>query len=380
MKVVVAIDSLKGSLSSKEAGKAAKTGILRAVPDAEVKICPLADGGEGTVDALMESMGGERRRLTVTGPLGKKVECEYGILSESKTAVIEISCAAGITLISDEERNPMYTTTYGVGEVIRDAIEKGCRKFLIGLGGSATNDGGVGMLQALGYQFLDERGEKITLGARGLEYLRSIDDSQVIPMLSECEFRIASDVKNPLCGPKGCSAVYGPQKGADQEMIQKMDKWLLSYAALARQCRRGADSMLPGAGAAGGLGFAFCTFTNASMESGIHLVLEEIGFEDVIRDADMILTGEGRLDGQTAMGKVPVGVAEAAKKYNKPVIAVAGGVTPDAKVCNAKGIDAYFPIVQGVCTLSEVMEPENARANMADTAEQIFRLIACMRI
>ena len=372
MKVVIAIDSFKGSLSSLEAGEAAKRGILKSNPQAQVEVRPLADGGEGTVEALVQGMGGRICKVTVTGPLGNPIEAEYGIVGEN-TAVIEMSAAAGITLVPDQMRNPLYTTTYGVGEMIKDAIEKGCRRFLVGIGGSATNDGGVGMLQALGYEFLDQEGKEVPLGARGLEYLASIRDEKVHPQLRECEFRVACDVVNPLCGPQGSSAIYGPQKGADAEMIDKMDKWLGAYAKLAAETK--ADPETPGTGAAGGLGFAFLTFTNSVLESGIRIILEETRLEDYVKDADVVVTGEGRLDGQTAMGKAPVGVASLAKKYGKTVVAFAGSVTRDAVKCNEKGIDAFFPVIRGISTLEEAMDPETAGQNLADTAEQVFRLL-----
>ena len=375
MKAVIAIDSFKGSLSSVEAGKAAAGGIWRVDKDAKVVIRPLADGGEGTVEALTGGMDGEFQTVTVTGPLGEPVECEYGIIESSHTAVIEMSGAAGITLVPDEKRNPLYTTTYGVGEVIRDAIAKGCRRFIVGIGGSATNDGGIGMLQALGYEFLDKDGNDVPFGARGLEFLDQITDQKVLPELAECEFKIACDVTNILCGENGCSAVYGPQKGADTEMIRKMDQWLGAYASLAGKLYEKADPSQPGTGAAGGMGFAFLTFTNAVLESGISIILKETELEKYIRDADIVITGEGRLDGQTAMGKAPVGVAGLAKKYCIPVIAFAGGVTRDAVACNEKGIDAFFPVVRGVSTLEEAMKPETAKENVTDTAEQVFRLI-----
>ena len=375
MKAVIAIDSFKGSLSSVEAGKAAAGGIWRVDKDAKVVIRPLADGGEGTVEALTGGMDGEFQTVTVTGPLGEPVECEYGIIESSHTAVIEMSGAAGITLVPDEKRNPLYTTTYGVGEVIRDAIAKGCRRFIVGIGGSATNDGGIGMLQALGYEFLDKDGNDVPFGARGLEFLNQITDQKVLPELAECEFKIACDVTNILCGENGCSAVYGPQKGADTEMIRKMDQWLGAYASLAGKLYEKADPSQPGTGAAGGMGFAFLTFTNAVLESGISIILKETELEKYIRDADIVITGEGRLDGQTAMGKAPVGVAGLAKKYCIPVIAFAGGVTRDAVACNEKGIDAFFPVVRGVSTLEEAMKPETAKENVTDTAEQVFRLI-----
>ena len=374
MNVVIAIDSFKGSLSSLEAGDAAKRGVLKSDPRAQAVVRPLADGGEGTVEALVQGMGGHICKVTVTGPLENPVEAEYGILGDN-TAVMEMSAAAGITLVPDKMRNPLYTTTYGVGEIIKDAIQKGCRKFLVGIGGSATNDGGMGMLQALGYEFLDEEGKEVPLGARGLEYLTQIKDEKVLPQLKECKFRVACDVENPLCGAQGSSAVYGPQKGADAEMIDKMDKWLEAYAELAGRSFPKADAKRPGTGAAGGLGFAFLTFTDSVLESGIKIILEETRLEDYIKEADVVITGEGRLDGQTAMGKAPVGVAGLAKKYGKMVVAFAGSVTRDAVKCNEKGIDAFFPVLRGISTLEEAMEPETAGQNLEDTVEQVFRLI-----
>lgn len=375
MKVTVAIDSLKGSLSSMEAGYAISEGITRVYPDAEVCVRPLADGGEGTVDALVKGMDGVYKKVKVTGPLGEKVDAVYGVIEETKTAIMEMSQAAGITLVPDEKRNPLYTTTYGVGEMIVDAIQNGCRRFVVGIGGSATNDGGVGMLQALGYQFTNALGEEIAEGARGLKELKAISDENVIPELAECEFKIACDVTNPLCGERGCSAVYGPQKGATPEMVEEMDQWLFEYAALACEKFSKANPAFPGTGAAGGLGFAFLTFTNAVLESGIKIVLEETKLSEYIKDADIVITGEGRLDFQTAMGKAPIGVAKLAKEYGKPVLAFAGAVTKDAVACNENGIDAFFPILRGVTSLEEAMKTENANANMADTVEQVFRIL-----
>ena len=367
MKIVTAIDSFKGSMTSMEAGQAAAEGIQRVDVDAEVIVRPLADGGEGTVEALVSGMNGTLQKVQVTGPLGEPVICEYGIIESTKTAVIEMAGAAGITLVSDEERNPLNTTTYGVGEVIRDAIDKGCRRFLVGIGGSATNDGGVGMLQALGYGFLDKDGNQVPFGAK------EITDTYVLPELKECKFKIACDVTNALCGEQGCSAVFGPQKGATPEMICQMDQWLGYYAALAKEKFPKADAKQEGTGAAGGLGFAFLTFTDAVLESGIKIVLEETQLEEYVKDADLVITGEGRMDGQTAMGKAPVGVAALAKKYGKPVLAFAGAVERDARKCNEHGIDAFFPILRGVVTLEEAMKNENAKRNLADTAEQVYR-------
>lgn len=379
MRAVIAIDSLKGSLSSIEAGQAIAEGIRKADAKADVVIRPLADGGEGTVEALVCGMNGTLQHVKVTGPLGESVVCEYGIIAETKTAVIEMSGAAGITLVPDAKKNPLYTTTYGVGEVIRDAIEKGCRRFIVGIGGSATNDGGIGMLQALGYGFLNKDGQQVPFGAIGLKELETITDTYVLPELAECEFKIACDVTNPLCGENGCSAVYGPQKGANPSMIMEMDKWLRYYAALARKKFPKANLNEPGTGAAGGLGFAFLTFTNAVLESGIKIVLEETKLEFYVKGADVVVTGEGRLDFQTAMGKAPVGVAELAKKFDIPVLAFAGSVTKDATECNKNGIDAFFPILRGISTLEEAMNPENAKQNLTDTAEQAFRLFNICR-
>ncbi len=286
-----------------------------------------------------------------------------------------MSAAAGITLVPVERRNPLYTTTYGVGELIVHAVKQGCRRFIIGIGGSATNDGGIGMLQALGYEFLDEHGQQVSFGAQGLFELRTIKAEKVLPELSECSFKIACDVNNPLCGPQGCSAVYGPQKGADPQMIESMDDALNSYAELTRKLFPKADAVFPGTGAAGGLGFAFLAYTNACLQSGIEIVLEETGLESYIRDCDVVITGEGRLDAQTVMGKAPIGVAKLGKRYGKKVLAFCGCATDDAAACNKAGIDAFFPILRQITTLSEAMEPEQARANLSATAEQVFRSI-----
>ena len=383
MRVVVAIDSFKGSLSSMEAGQAIAEGVKRVYQSAEVVVRPLADGGEGTVEALVEGMGGIFVTKEVTGPLGKKVEATYGIIELkddlSKTAIIEMSAAAGITLVPEESRNPMNTTTFGVGELILDAIERGCRHFIVGIGGSATNDGGVGMLQALGYDFVTREGKPISYGGNGLRELASIKETNVHPKLKECTFKVACDVTNPLCGENGSSAIFGPQKGATPEMVQELDQLLLHYAELSKSINSYADRFYPGTGAAGGMGFAFLTYTNATLESGIQIVLTETKLEELIATADVVVTGEGRLDGQTALGKAPIGVAALAKKYQKKVLAFAGAVTPDAKECNQHGIDAFFPILRGVVTLKEAMNKEVAHQNMVDTVEQVFRVVEMMK-
>ncbi len=383
MKVVVAIDSFKGSLSSMEAGQAIAEGVKRVYQNAEVVVRPLADGGEGTVEALVEGMGGIFVTKEVTGPLGEKVDAVYGVIESeedsSKTAIIEMSAAAGITLVPEKSRNPMNTTTYGVGELILDAIERGCRHFIVGIGGSATNDGGVGMLQALGYDFLTREGKAISYGGDGLRELASIEDVNVHPKLKECTFKVACDVTNPLCGENGSSAIFGPQKGATPEMVQELDQLLLHYAELSKEMNANADRFYPGTGAAGGMGFAFLTYTNATLESGIQIVLTETKLEELIKTADFVVTGEGRLDGQTALGKAPIGVADLAKKHQKKVLAFAGAVTPDAKECNQHGIDAFFPILRGIVTLKEAMDKENAHRNMVHTVEQVFRVVEMMK-
>ena len=374
MKIVIAIDSLKGSLSSLQAGSAAAEGIRRVFPDAKIEKFPIADGGEGTVDALVTGLNGHKQSVAAADPLGRPILCEYGILPGG-TAVIEMSCAAGITLITKDDRNPLHTTTYGVGQVIRDAIEKGCRNFIIGIGGSATNDGGIGMLQALGFGILDKDGKQVPFGAKGLQKIATITTENALPQLSQCCFHIACDVTNPLCGENGCSAIYGPQKGATPEMVRQMDRWLSDYAGIVKVVLPHADQYLPGAGAAGGIGFAFASFLSGKLVSGIELILKQIDIESHIRTADIVITGEGRLDAQTVMGKAPVGIANIAKQYGKPVIAFSGCVTKDTPVCNRHGIDAFFPIVKGACALEDAMDPQNAYENMADTAEQAFRLI-----
>lgn len=402
VKVVVAIDSWKGSLGSLEAGASIAEGVHRVFPEAEVLVRPLADGGEGTVEALVLGMNGRMETVQVTGPLGTSVEASYGIIEElkegcvereddvgqescdrtmerTKIAIIEMAAAAGITLVDEKYRNPLDTTTFGVGEMICDAIHKGCRKFIVGIGGSATNDGGIGMLQALGYEFLNANGKQVPFGAKGLAEIVKIIDDHVLPELKECEFKVACDVTNPLCGTQGCSAVYGPQKGATPAMIADMDQWLFHYARLTQETYPHANWNQAGTGAAGGLGFAFLSYTNAVLESGIQIILEETRLESYIKAADIVITGEGRLDGQTVMGKAPIGVAVIAKKYGKPVLAFSGCVTEEAGVCNQYGIDAFFPVLRTVTTLEEAMEKEQTKRNLSATVEQVFRLIKIVK-
>ena len=375
MTVTVAIDSFKESLTSSLAGNAVKEAILKCDPLSTVFVRPLADGGEGTCDALYEGLGGELIKLQVTGPLCDAVEAQYAILNDKITAVMEMASASGICLVPIDKRNPLNTTTFGVGEMIADAIRRGCRRFIIGIGGSATNDGGTGMLKALGFKFLDGLGQEISLGAKGLKALNSIDCSDVMLELAECEFNVACDVDNPLLGPFGCSAVFGPQKGATPEMVADMDLWLSRFAEICSNVSSRADASFPGVGAAGGLGFAFRGFLNAKLQSGVDLVLKETELEEYIKKSDIVVTGEGRLDSQTAMGKAPIGVANLAKKYNKKVIAFSGCVTDDAEALNQHGIDAFFPILRNVVSLEDALNTDNAYKNLKSTAYQVFRLL-----
>ena len=383
MKVAIAIDSFKGSLSSIAAGNAAAEGVRRVFPDAECRVRPLADGGEGTVDALVAGLGGELKTVTVTGPAGKPVNAKYGLLADG-VAVMEMAEAAGITLVSGAEKNPLYTTTYGVGEMILDAVRNGARKFVIGIGGSATNDGGAGMLQALGFRLLDGAGNDVPRGGAGLAQLSKIEP----PELSNTQtfklsnFRVACDVTNPLCGPNGASAVFGPQKGATPEMVKELDAALEHFAEIESTYHHSSlityHSSLAssaGAGAAGGLGFAFKAFLNAELVPGVDLILNETHLEDFIRDADIVITGEGRLDGQTVMGKAPIGVARLAKKYGKRVLAFSGILGDGVEAVNAAGIDAYFPILRKLVPLEEALDVSNASANLTATVEQVFRLL-----
>lgn len=370
MKVLIAIDSMKGSLSSLEGGEAIARGARRVFPEAVCEIKPLADGGEGTVEALTAGFGGELRKVRVTGPAHRPVDVVYGLAGT--TAIMEMSAAAGITLVSGEEKNPLLTTTYGVGEMIADAIAHGARKFIVGIGGSATNDGGAGMLQALGFRLLDAHGEEIAHGGAALSSLAAVDSSGAMAELSQCVFRIACDVVNPLCGENGASAVFGPQKGATPQMVAELDSALRNFADVS-----GGDAGFPGAGAAGGLGFAFRTFLGGELKSGVELVLEETQFERFVADADIVVTGEGRLDEQTVMGKAPIGVAHMAKKYGKRVIAFSGCVSDGARIVNDHGIDAFFPILRSVVPLEEALDCKVAAKNLADAAEQVFR---CLRM
>lgn len=381
MNIVVAIDSFKGSLSSLEAGAIVREAARKVLgEEAAVKVFPLADGGEGTVEALTAGLGGSLEKVQVTGPLGHPIQSRYG-KTASGMAIIEMADAAGLTLVPKEQLNPLKTTTYGLGELILHAARSGCRDFIIGIGGSATNDCGLGMLTALGAKFLQKDGAAASVTGSGLAEVASMEIASMDPILRECRFHIACDVTNPLCGPEGCSYVYGPQKGATPDIAKKMDEDMAAFAGIAREQLGITGADMPGAGAAGGLGFAFHAFLGGTLEPGIRLVLDTLGLEEHLASADLAITGEGCLDEQTAMGKAPLGVAQLAKKARPEIctIALCGCAKAGAAAVNAKGIDAYFPILHLPMQAAEAMEKETASQNLRQTAEQVFRLWALGR-
>lgn len=377
--MLIAIDSFKGSISSVEGSKAIELGIKDVYPDAEILKLPLADGGEGTVKTVVQATRGKLVNKEVTGPLGEKTIAAYGILADGNTAVIEVAEACGLPLVPLEKRNPLCTTTFGVGELILDAARQGCRNFVIGLGGSATNDGGIGMLQALGYRFLDSRGASIGLGAKELAHIVKIDSSQVNPLLQQCSFRVACDVNNPLYGPDGASHIFGPQKGATPEMVEELDRGLKQLAEVV-SAELGVDIQnIAGTGAAGGLGAAFSGFLKAKLESGVDLVLDMLEMEKHIVGANLVITGEGRIDGQTSMGKAPMGVARLAQSRHIPVIALAGSVVEETKALHSLGMTSIFPILSSPMTLEQAMDSIATFENLRRTTNQIFRLLHAVR-
>ncbi|KFI65609.1 glycerate kinase [Bifidobacterium cuniculi] len=376
MKIVIAPDSFKGSLTAKEAADAMAAGVRRAMPDAEIVCVPMADGGEGTVQSLVDATGGTLLTATVTGPLGTPVDATYGLLGDGSTAVIEMAAASGIGYVDETTRDPRVTTTYGTGELIRDALDHGATSLIVGLGGSATNDGGAGMAQALGVRLLDDDGRELAPGGATLATLTHVDISGLDPRLAQTDLRLASDVTNPLTGERGASAVFGPQKGADEAMVEQLDAALRHYAQVIRQDLERDVEHVPGAGAAGGLGAGFLAFTGARMQSGISLVIEATGLETLAQDADLCLTGEGRIDAQTRYGKTPIGVAHAIKSVMSgcPVVAVAGCVGDGAYELLGDGIDAIFGILPASCTLKEALA--HAEDNLERTTENVARLVA----
>lgn len=369
MRIVLAPDSFKESLSSAHAANAIEAGFREIFPDAEYVKVPVADGGEGTVRALAEATGGRIVEMRVTGPLGEPVNAFFGLSGDGRVAVVETAAAAGLALVPPERRDPRLTTTRGVGELIRAALDAGARHLVVGIGGSATNDGGAGMAQALGVRLLDARGDEIGPGGGCLARLSRIDPSDLDPRIATCRIEVACDVRNPLLGPEGASAVFGPQKGATPDIVRSLD------TALARLAERfrldlGRDAAeMSGAGAAGGLGAGTVAFLGATLRPGVDIVLSAVGLAEAVADADLVITGEGRIDGQSLGGKTPIGVAAVAGRFGKPVIAVTGSLGDGAERVHERGIDAVFPILPRPCGLGEAME--EAAANLRRTAREI---------
>lgn len=371
MNIVVAIDSFKGSVSSLEAGEAVKKGILKYNCNYNVTIKAVADGGEGTVDALIDSLNGKKQYINIYNPLNKIVKSYYGIVED--TAIIEVALASGITMV--EKKDPLKANTFGLGQMIKDAIEKGYRKFIIGLGGSATNDGGMGMLEAFGYQFFDNKGNLLKGNGENLALINSIDDTNVINELKECHFKIASDVSAVLCGKNGASKIFGPQKGATEKVVNELDFGLENFAKVTAKMTHNDFKNYPGAGAAGGLGFCFLSYLNSNLVNGMTLVNKLTHLEDVISTANIVITGEGKIDGQTKMNKAPLIISQIAKKYNAKTIVLAGQVDKDAYLLNKEGIDGIFSIVPGVMSLENAINKENTKINLENTIFQIMNLI-----
>ena len=373
MKFVIAPDSFKGSLTALEVADSIEKGIKKIFEDSIIEKVPMADGGEGTVQSLVDSTGGKIINLKVKGPALKEVNAFYGILGDGKTAIIEMAAASGLPLLSAEEKNPAITTSYGTGELIKDSLDRGCRNIIIGLGGSATNDGGIGMLKALGIQFLDSNGEDIGFGGESLSKLCKIDLSSIDSRIRECNITAACDVTNPLCGPEGASYIFGPQKGADEEMIKMLDENLANYANIIKREFEIDIINASGAGAAGGMGAGLMAFLNAKLEKGIDIVINLTKLEERIKEADFVFTGEGMMDYQTAFGKTPYGVAKVAKKYNIPVIGISGGVGNGFETLYDKGFDSIFSIVDKPMSLKDAMK--DGKKLIQSTAERIMRTI-----
>jgi glycerate kinase len=356
MYIVVAPQALKGSLTAVEAGQAITIGVQTIYPQAEIRVIPMADGGEGTVQAFVTATGGEIIPQTAMGPLDQAVEAFYGLLGDGKTAVIEMAACAGLPLLKPEQRDPRRTTTYGVGELIRAALDRGCRSFLIGIGGSATNDGGTGMAQALGAALCTDEGKPIARGGAALSTLASISLKPMDPRLQECTFDVACDVTNPLCGPQGASAVYGPQKGATPEMVEQLDAALSHYATILERDLHCSVAQQPGAGAAGGLGAGLLVFLHATLRPGAQILIETLQLEKHIRQADLVITAEGQIDEQTMYGKSVGAIARLAKRYHVPVIALAGSLSPNHHVVYDLGIDAINVLPSSPMSLDAAMK------------------------
>ncbi|OLP67043.1 Glycerate 2-kinase [Bacillus pumilus] len=374
MKIVIAPDSFKESLSAYETASAIERGFRSILPNAEYVKVPMADGGEGTVQSMVDATGGYIVNQVVTGPLGKPVDAFFGMMGDGRTAVIEMAAASGLHLVPPDKRNPFITTSRGTGELMLAALDKGANHLIIGLGGSATNDGGVGMMQGLGASFLDKSGQEISQGGGALHQIASIDLSGLDPRLQATQLEVACDVDNPLTGERGASAVFGPQKGADDEMVQLLEGNLSHFANIAKKQLDVSFYEVEGSGAAGGLGASLLGFLHADLQKGIDIVQKAVHFDDIIKDADLIITGEGRIDRQTIYGKTPIGVAKAAKKHNIPVIGIAGSLSKDCTVVHEYGIDALFSIVPGVTTLSEAMR--DGAHHVENTARNIAAVMA----
>ncbi|MCR1566848.1 MULTISPECIES: glycerate kinase [Mixta] len=369
MKIVIAPDSYKESLSALQVAAEIENGFRAIFPDAQYVKLPVADGGEGTVEAMVAATQGKIVRLRVTGPLGEPVEAFYGLSGDESCAFIEMAAASGLELVPAARRDPRVTTSWGTGELIRNALDRGVQHFIIGIGGSATNDGGAGMVQALGARLLNQHGEQIGYGGSALTTLARIDISALDARLQQCRFEVACDVTNPLTGEEGASAIFGPQKGATPELVAELDAALAHYAAVIQRDLDIDVLHIPGGGAAGGMGAALHAFCQAELRRGIEIVTEALGLDDLVKDATLVITGEGRIDSQTIHGKVPIGVAKVAKRYNKPVIGIAGSLTADVGVVHQHGIDAVFSVIYSICTLEEALN--NAAQNVRMTARNI---------
>ncbi|MEG3135194.1 glycerate kinase [Rouxiella sp. T17] len=370
MKIVIAPDSFKESLSALEVAKAIESGFREIFPDADYFRLPVADGGEGTVEAMVAATQGKVIKIKVTGPLGEPIDAFFGLSGDEKIAFIEMAAASGLESVPQAKRNPLKTTSYGTGELIKSALDRGVDHCIIGIGGSATNDGGAGMMQALGAKLLDKQGKEIGYGGGALAELATIDVSELDSRIKDCRFEVACDVTNPLTGKNGASAIFGPQKGATPEMVTQLDGYLKQYAEVIKRDLGIEVDNVPGAGAAGGMGAALHGFCQADLRQGIDIVTEALGLDALVKDATLVITGEGRIDSQSINGKVPIGVARVAKRYNKPVIAIGGSLTKDVDVVFDHGIDAVFSVLYSICSL------EDALANAADNLRKSARNIA----
>ncbi|ELX4187345.1 glycerate kinase [Vibrio vulnificus] len=370
MKIVIAPDSYKESLTAMDVAIAIEKGFKQVLPDAHYVKLPMADGGEGTVQSMVDATGGTIIEHTVSGPLGQPVCGFFGLLGEGKTAVIEMAAASGLHLVTPAQRNPLITTTFGTGELIKAALDHGVEHIIVGIGGSATNDGGIGMAQALGIKLLDAQGNALGYGGGELAKLATIDCSQLDPRLAQVRLEVACDVDNPLCGTKGASAVFGPQKGATPDMVKILDENLAHYAAIIKQ-QLGADVRdMAGAGAAGGMGAALLGLLNAELRPGIEIIMDAVHLDEIVADADLVITGEGRIDSQTIHGKTPIGVARTAKKHGLPVIGIAGCLSADCGVVHEHGLDAVFAVV------NRSVDLPTALAEAAENVELTARNVA----